>query len=541
MTLLIGNSETGFTVEKTVANGRAAAFAFTASETGLLEELQLRTNATANTGVTSVRLGVFAEESELPENVVQEGFYSGQPGTNAWIAVTGLAVPIVKNAKYWLVVMPIGGALHFNIHGTGGSAKWRSTSSEKSNLYEVGATEWGLSTAEGPLGFQGLGRAGVGTERKILFGINGGKADEGHASTWTSKKIIVGRSVEVEYTATPATVSTEVGEALALGISRPIVLIETPGEAALSSISTSAFAEGVKAIVQKVTEQHPSVRVFELINEPWERGPHHASNASDYAALMKAAYEKVAAAGITNVTLLVAAHGTYQKVNSAGEGTGEWSDLHSSKGWVADMLAAQPSLKAGGEYPITGWTSHPYGGPTEINTEFNSGFLSAVAQRESVRLHGGAGYNNWWITEVGFKIGGEGPSGVATEAEQSARLLEDLEQAQLLGEAGWLKGFVVYADSATELWNIYGKTAGTTYQNFANEHGLIPVAAFTVHLSSASVFTAKLAATQLFSARLTASSTLAATLSNGHPWSGATMKWEQDNFAWSEVDSKTEY
>ncbi len=203
-------------------------------------------------------------------------------------------------------------------------------------------------------------------------------------------------------------------------------------------------------------------------------------------------------------------------------------------------MTAQPKLKEGGEHPITAWTSHPYGRPTEINNEVHFGFLTTITLREAVKRSGGAGHNNWWITEVGFSIGGTEPPDVGTEAEQSNRLLEDLEQAQLLGEAGWLKAFVVYADNE-ETWNIYGKTAGTTYQNFANAHGLIPSVSFAVGLSATSAFSSRLASAQKFSAHLAASSTLAATVTTGHPWSGATKKWEEDSFAWSEVDSKNPY
>lgn len=472
MTLLLGNSETGLTAEKTVAKGHAAGFAFTASETGLLEELQIRTNANANTGVTSVRLAVFAEGAEVPENAIQEGVFTGTPGTNIWIAVTGLAIPILKNAKYWLVVMPIGGTLHFNIHGAGGSTKWRSTSSEKSNLYEVGATEWGASATEGPMGFQGLGRAGVGTERKVLFGINAGNTNHGHTA-WVSNRVCLGRGVpglDAEYsTTTPTEVSTAVGEALAVGIT-PIVIINASDEVVLSSIVPSTYAEKAVAIIKKVIEQHPAVRTFEILNEPYLKGPHHKSNAADYANILLATYEKLAAEGIVEVTLLASAAGTYEKVDASGVGTGEFSDVHSGGGWVHDLLATKPQLKAGGTFPITGWTSHPYGKPTEIGNEFNSGFLVSIALRESVKRNGGSGYNNWWITEVGVNIEG------ISEAEQSTRLQEDLEQAQLMGEAGWLKALVVYDDSETEPWNVYGKAAGTMYQSFASEHGLVPPA-----------------------------------------------------------------
>jgi hypothetical protein len=51
VTLLLGNSETGFTSAAATTAGFARAFSFTAAETGLLEELQIRTNGNANTGV----------------------------------------------------------------------------------------------------------------------------------------------------------------------------------------------------------------------------------------------------------------------------------------------------------------------------------------------------------------------------------------------------------------------------------------------------------------------------------------------------------
>ncbi len=507
MTLLLGNSETGFTSGKALASGHAAAFAFTASETGLLEELQFRTNGVANTGVTSVRLGVFTDNAGLPSNhVVQEGVYSVTPGENAWIAVTGLGVPILKNAKYWLAVQPIGGALHYSVHGARGSTNVRVNSEEKSKLYEVREGAWEAAAEEGPVGFYGAGKAVVGTKRKLLFGIDSGGAtpDRGHSATWVSHKVIVERGspfLDFEYTASPMTVSAHVGEALAAGILVPLVLINVNDETLLHNVTPATYAEKAAAIIKKVTEEHPTVTTFELINEPYLKGAkpesggkqYPGSNASDYADCVYETYKKVAEEGITGVTLLVAAYGTYQKVDAEGVGTGEFSEVRNGEGWVADILSTQTSLKEGGAHAITGWTSHPYGKPVDVNSEADYGFLSVITSREAAKLHKGAGVNNWWITEVGFKI-----EGSETEALQASQLLEDLEQAQLLGEAGWLKGFIVYADSE-EVWNIYGKVAGTTYENFANEHGLT------------------------------------------HTWSGATKRWVEDNFTWSEVDAETEY
>jgi hypothetical protein len=535
MTLLLGNSETSFSSAKATTAKKAQAFAFTATETGLLEELQFRTNANANTGVTSVRLGVFVDSGGVPGNVIQEGVFTGTPGTNAWIAVSGLDIPILKNAHYWLVVLSIGGALHYSAHGSGGSTSLRTTSTEHTALYEFSEGSWEAASFEGPAGFQGLGRAGVGSERKILFGIDSGSQTNSGHTAWVEHKIVVGRGspgLDFEYTENPTTVSTHVGEALAAGITVPLVIINTNDSTVLSSIVPSIYAEKAVAIIKKVVEQHPTVRTFEIINEPFLKGPEHrTSNASNYAEILLATYEALAVAEIggvrlTGVTLLAAAYGTYQIVNSEGEGTGVFSDVHHGEGWVHDILATKPQLKEGGANPITGWTTHPYGKPTEISNTFDSGFLTTVALRETVKRNGGSGYNNWWVTEVGFNIGSTESSGVENEAQQSERLLEDLEQAQLLGEAGWLKALIVYADNA-ETWNIYGKTAGTTYQNFAGERGLIPTAAFTSRFSAVGALAAKLASTSKFSAQFTASSTLAAVINSTVIWNEATKIWEE--------------
>ncbi len=301
MTLLLGNSETSFATAEATAAKVATAFAFTGAETGLLEELRFRTNGTANTGVTSVRLGVFSDEGGTPGNVIQEGVVSGAPGTNSWIIVAGLTIPILKNATYWLAVLSLGGPLHYNVHGSGGSGAWRRTNNEHENLYEFSESHWVEVTTEGPLGFQGLGKAGVGSEQKLLFGIDSNNINHGHTA-WTSHRVCLGRGIDVDYKeSTPAAVSAAVGEALAAGIT-PLVIINTNDEIVLSEISESVespYAPNAVAIIKKVIEQHPAVRTFEIINEPFSKGPHRKSNASDYATILLTTYEKLTAEHIT--------------------------------------------------------------------------------------------------------------------------------------------------------------------------------------------------------------------------------------------------
>jgi hypothetical protein len=306
----------------------------------------------------------------------------------------------------------------------------------------------------------------------MVWGVDGGSVDNGHAATYTGANILGGRGfagLDYEYTTSPATVSASVGESLAAGISVPLVIIETPYETQLSSINPVTYATDATAIIKRVVTDHPSVKVFELINEPNERGvkfgSSKGSNAADYAVIVKDTYETVKAEGIAGVTLLAFAHGTYAKVGPGGEFV-EWSNnSEAGRGWIGDMLTAQPSLKK----LINGWSIHPYGSPTGEEVNADSGFLTTKQLRAKVRAEKGSGAGNWWITEVGFNLGGEPPTGVKTEAEQSEKLSADLNTAWTWHKAGWLHALYVYSDNDGG-WGLWGRSALSTYTTFASAH-----------------------------------------------------------------------
>jgi hypothetical protein len=539
-TLLIG-LESSQSTEKTIESGKAAAFAVTASETGLLEELILETGATTNT-CTSVKLGIFGEEpsvtngtthtsklitgisstsgmlvgdfvkaSNIPSGTtitlvkssteleisqaattsttvslsigpwrpvacVQEGTYSGAPAINSTFSVSGFVVPVLKNSpNYFLVVSPIGGTLHIKIHGSGGTTRWRQTSEVKSNLYELISSSWGSGSGEGPVHFIGKGKAAVGTERKIMFGIDAGDESpanvNNHHTSWVTSNVIIGRGIDNTYTVTPSIIVNEVKEALEVSI-KPIVIIDTSQEIVLHSITPSTYAEKAFEIIKAIEEAYPNkVAGYEIINEPWEKGPHKLSNAADYGNIVKSTIEKVRIEGYSTVPLLIASRGNYEKAKENGESTGEISAIASGAGWISDMFSAQSSLKSGGSNEVKIWTAHPYGRAYEIESYNDSGFLSLVAIRSSISRLGGNS-SSMWITECGFDITGSSSGrNVINEAEQSEQLELFLNLSQIYGEANALKVLVVYADNA-ETWNIYGKTAGTMYQNFAKSYGL---------------------------------------------------------------------
>jgi hypothetical protein len=154
--LILGNSETTFTSEHATTAGTPRAFQFTAQKSASVEEIQFRTNGNANTGVTSVKLGIFKEGSAAPGVFLGEGTFTGTPTINEWIKISGLSISIISGNVYWLAVLSIGGALHYSNHGAGGSTIWEGGPGSQSKL-ETSTSGWSASSAEGPLGFYALG------------------------------------------------------------------------------------------------------------------------------------------------------------------------------------------------------------------------------------------------------------------------------------------------------------------------------------------------------------------------------------------------
>jgi hypothetical protein len=212
---------------------------------------------------------------------------------------------------------------------------------------------------------------------------------------------------------------------------------------------------------------HPTVRTFELVNEPYFKGPQKKSNAADYANMVAKTYEEVATLGLKDVRLLVAGWGRYELVDSRGEGTGNVSDPEQGGGWIHDLAAQQPVLKK----VVNGWTTHPYGASEGPSEHHEHGMSATEDQRNDAGVMGFnlAGRNDWWITEVGFELGGSGPSGADTEATQAQKTLQILNRALTWHKEGWLQGLFLYDDGSSG-FNIYGRKAQTTFTRFAREH-----------------------------------------------------------------------
>jgi hypothetical protein len=156
--LVIGDATATYSVADQTSVGREETFQFTAKATGKIEELELRTNGTANTGVSSVVLGVFAEKSGKPGEVLGQATAPGEPATNSWVKATGLSINVTSGTKYWLALLPLGTSgkqLHYNASvASGGTGNVESVAGGLTSLKAEEAWE---TFSQGPVGFQGIG------------------------------------------------------------------------------------------------------------------------------------------------------------------------------------------------------------------------------------------------------------------------------------------------------------------------------------------------------------------------------------------------
>ncbi len=158
--LLAGDATSTYSVGDQTTAGREEAFQFTATTTGTVEEMQFRTNALANTGVTGVVLGVFAESGGKPGEVLGQATVVGEPAASSWVKAAGLSAPVVSGTKYWLVLLALGEGskkLHYNVAVAAGGAG--NVESKAGGLSSLTAESSWEPYNQGPVGFQALGRS----------------------------------------------------------------------------------------------------------------------------------------------------------------------------------------------------------------------------------------------------------------------------------------------------------------------------------------------------------------------------------------------
>lgn len=234
MGLLLGSESLAFATADQTSAGREEAYGFIGTQAGLVEELMLHTNGIANTGVTSLILGIMADNgSGKPGAVLGQGTFVGTPAINTWIKVTGLAIPISANTQYYLVLLPIGGQIHFNVANAGGL----DFESKAGGLTKIEPeTEWETFN-EGPIAFAAIGKVGV------TIPLNAASSSSSGAMALTAKTQIPLTAAASTSTAQLAlTAKTTIPLAAAASVSSASIALSAKTTIALSSASSASVA-----------------------------------------------------------------------------------------------------------------------------------------------------------------------------------------------------------------------------------------------------------------------------------------------------------
>ncbi len=273
--LLIGDESTAYAVADSTTNSRTEFFQFTALQTGIVEELEFRTNGTANTEVTSLVMGICSDSGGLPSAALGQGTAAGEPATSSWIKVTGLSIPITAATVYWLAVLPIGVAakkLSFNA-ATALGAGTGNVETKASGFTKIETDGTGYDVFnQGPCGFQGRGvitnppGAQVVLPGAVVIELGTPTQDWKRAAEAGNR---VGRREEGATTLTNATKYAEEN-----GMKLCYIYNEQGG---------ASFKTLVESYEQLNAARKATVIAFEFYNESWPGGVGKQFNGKQYA------------------------------------------------------------------------------------------------------------------------------------------------------------------------------------------------------------------------------------------------------------------
>jgi hypothetical protein len=457
----------------TSVNGKTGAVVLTAANVEAVPSVAVQAVATSNVETKGLPSKSLTDEVTLAEGQLvlltgqttasQNGVWVVKGGITKWTRPAAFAT---ASEQYGTMVPVLGGAKH-------GASIWLLKNTAKV-IVDTTAQEWEEDSISAKALEAALPGVVATTSKPLIFGVNGAFAD---FATWTAAGVLGDRGgnigegangLAIEYNASAAEVKKLVefvGERLEKGLLYPIVLINTGGKEnkiSLAEIVPATYAEKFVSIVASVMKEHPGATVFEIINEPWEKGE-HKNNASRYGEICKVTYEKVEEAVSKKElpsmpTLLVAAFGRY--MNAAGE----FREPEAGSGWIVDLYSGWSE----GKKKINGWSCHPYGWSYGTYNGESNGLWSAAAQHAMIVGQGGSGANNIWITECGYDRAKKTEGGEElTEAEQASKVQHLLEVAWEWYAEGWLKAVLIYNNESSG-WGIFGTTAQTTLTSFAS-------------------------------------------------------------------------
>lgn len=143
----------------TVAAGFIRACRYVAPVTGYVSALQLFTSSKANTGVTSVIMGITLDEAgTIRTAALGQATFVGEPGKEEIIeAVLEKPIKITIGTVYWIQILPIGGSLfipeEFKVTKAGTECRTSSSGSKA----KIEGSAYGAGENTGPITVAGIG------------------------------------------------------------------------------------------------------------------------------------------------------------------------------------------------------------------------------------------------------------------------------------------------------------------------------------------------------------------------------------------------
>lgn len=118
-TLLVGSEVEGTSAgAAAIGSEKVEGFIATATGTGTVTAMKFHTAAVAST-CTSVVGIIFTNNAGQPGTVLGEATFTGIPGENVVVEITGFSVAVVSGTKYFLELLPMGGTLKLKKHKSG--------------------------------------------------------------------------------------------------------------------------------------------------------------------------------------------------------------------------------------------------------------------------------------------------------------------------------------------------------------------------------------------------------------------------------------
>jgi hypothetical protein len=119
MAILIGGTALGSNGSDFEAAGVVVATKRVAIASGTVDQIQVRTDASTASTMTSLVAAVFADSAGTPGSRIgsqSATLTTGLTATGAWLVLTGLSVAVTNGTTYWLAFLPLGGSFRFSLN-----------------------------------------------------------------------------------------------------------------------------------------------------------------------------------------------------------------------------------------------------------------------------------------------------------------------------------------------------------------------------------------------------------------------------------------